>query len=299
MFAVIKILDMSLFIIQLLCHMSSSNHCSMKRYSKRFRNTCFKRSLLLFTRRMENFFKKSSATLKNIIKGKFPEYSDFESAFQTLQGEGLEIIDQDIKGFSEVFDRFANSQAQSVKEGVIQIGANGKRQTKSMRHLFTTIAALPSDMEALKNMQADMKAKLDNVHDLQDAAKKSRVAAQKADEALSKAREKGNPLEISKAERKADEAHTKSENDDQAANDAQAEFTAFQVGYKVDFVDKTAELLSSAVDAKLKELDELAIIAQQMIDAAALISDYEDGCIPRLRQKLEVMKQEDEEQANQ
>ena len=121
---------------------------------------------------MENFFRKSSATFKNMIKGKFPEYSEFESSFQTLQGEGLEIIDQDIKGFSDSFDRFANSQAQSVKGGISQIAANGKRQTKSMRHLFTTISALPSDMEALKNMNADMKAKLDNLHNLQEIATK-------------------------------------------------------------------------------------------------------------------------------
>ena len=232
------------------------------------------------------------SVFRSLFKGKFPEHTELEGALENLRGHGLKIIDRDTKGFSGSFDHFAESQASSVRPGLSQISEHGKEQVSSMKTLFTAASGLPLEIGSLKDMNLDMQKRLNEVHSAQNQAQKSKTEYEKANSALEMARARSNPGEIAKWEAKSDSAKFKAEQDERLAEEKQAGFEKYQQNYRFDFVHNLAASLSTAVDAKLKELSELSAIADKIISSAATIDDYEDGSIARHKKRLEDLEAE-------
>ena len=230
--------------------------------------------------------------LRSLFKGKFPQYSDFETALEDLRGHGLIICDSVGKAFTPSFDDFCEKQASSVKPGMTQIGAHGKRQVKALQHLFTAMSTLPAEMAALRDMNTEMERELSGLHAAQDQAKKSKTEQQKAEEALERAKNRGAAPEIAKCEQKLDAWKSKSEQDAAAVEELQQKFQGYQSDYRKRFTDSVAIKLTAAIDHKLKELQELSAVADDMIDAATKISEYTDASVPRLQKKLDELKQQ-------
>lgn len=232
------------------------------------------------------------SVFRSIFKGKFPEHSELESALENLRGYGLKIIDNDTKAFSPCFDHFAASQSASVKPGLIQVGERGNEQVAAMKQLFTAASALPTEMTSLKQMNLEMQKRLSGVQSAEGQAQKAQVEYDKANAAFEKARARSNTVEMAKWEQKSDAAKFKVEQDQRAVEDAKAGFEKFHETYRVDFVRNLGSALQNAVDAKLKELSELSRIAQGIIDAAATITETEEGGVERHRKRLEAIEAE-------
>jgi hypothetical protein len=227
---------------------------------------------------------------KNIIGSKFKEYSDFVEAIERLRGHGLGIIDSDGKAFDDGFDRFCRSQASTVSPGVTAVARAGKAQTVAMQNLFTKTAGLEHDLSALKRLHENLGKHLSALHSAQELAKKSRSSADRAQEGLTRAEVKGIEAEVQRIRKHLTDAQAKAEDASRAANTCQLAYTQHAIDYKLDFADTFANLLIPVVDAKLEELNELATQAKEFIKATEQISDYEDSCIARLKQRLQELE---------
>ena len=230
--------------------------------------------------------------LRSLFKGKFPEYSEFETALENLRGHGLAICDSVGKAFTPSFDNFCDRQAASVKPGMTKIGAQGKLQVKALQHLFTAMAELPSQMSILRDMNIGMQKELSELHAAQDQANKSKSEEQKAVEAVQRATYRGSEQEKAKCEQRLNTLKEKRKQDEEAVEQLQQKFQGYQSEYRQNFTNHMAKNLTTAIDCKLKELEELSAIAQEIVDAATKISEYTDASVPRLQQKLDELEQQ-------
>jgi hypothetical protein len=229
------------------------------------------------------FFRKLFTTVLN----RFPEFTDFLDAIQAIQSSGLGIIENSMAAFGEEFKRFANSQFPDAKANLEMIQENGNRQARAMRHLFLGTKTLKDDLEPIRRKNQEFLGRQAELKSAKDLVKSSRAAVGKAEEGLQRAERKGNQVDVRQAKAKVEQAIQKAGADEKAAEEAQASFDVYKQEYPIDFVDQLAILLEPAIDAKLEELNEVALAAQGIIEAAGKFTDYEDASIGRMRKRLD------------
>jgi hypothetical protein len=233
-----------------------------------------------------SFFKNLFSAATALVN-KFPQYTEFLSSVEALRTAGALIIDSDMTAFSAEFQRFADSQSDEIKPTLTAIKTAGEGQARSMRHLWSDLSKLPADLDGLRVKNLEFQNRQKEVETAKELARTSRAAVAPAQVALDKAEVKGNQAEIRRLSDRLEQARKKADDDEAAAATAGEDWGEFQKRYPVEFTDLVASTLEPVVDAKLKELEELATAADSFLEAAGKFENYQDPSIARLTTRLE------------
>ena len=212
------------------------------------------------------------------IKAGFPEFNSMMKEVEKILSLEQTMIEYQQKGFSV--------EPQEIAEGLLKILKAGEDQIKIMQTHKQTMGNFPSDLKSLSTLKAQLDKKFADLKSKQDAARKAKAAAQKAEENLNKIRAKGKPDEIEKAESALSAANEKAINDQKAAEDEQADFETYFDDYKSKIVENFTTILSAMVGARDKTIRSLVEIAEQVSQSILEVKQPHDTVIDNLQKRL-------------
>ncbi|KAK8841115.1 hypothetical protein M9Y10_027315 [Tritrichomonas musculus] len=228
---------------------------------------------------------------RNLFGPKFAEYAAFLHTWEDVRNNCKLIIDNDEKAYSKAFNHFVKTQS-SNSTPLTTIKENGLAQVKAMQTLFEATKGTSTSLHDLQLMNDKINKTFSELNNLKNAEKKAISAAEAANLNLEKSKLKNAPNEVSKNEQKFAAAQSKSESATKAVEDFQSRYDVETVKYRQEFIQKLLEIISSVVEAKINEINELIPLSQEITAAAAQIQQNEDKANAKLEEALQELEKE-------
>lgn len=228
---------------------------------------------------------------KNLFGPKFPEFTDLTKTWDEIRDATKNIIENDDKAYGKTFHRFIKTQSSNATP-LTTIKENGAAQVKAMQTLFDNTKSITTDLHDLKILNDQISKSLSDLNSLKDQEKKAIAAAESANTNLEKSKLKGASNDIAKNEQKVALANSKSEASTKAVEESQAKYDEAHQKYRQEFIQKLLEHISTVVDAKINEINELVPLSQEITAAAAQIQHYDDKAIAKLEETLQELENE-------
>lgn len=228
---------------------------------------------------------------KNLFGPKFVEYANLTKTWDELRDASKNIIENDKKAYDKAFHRFIKTQSSNATP-LTTIKENGSAQVKAMQTLFENTNSIKNDLHDLQILNDQITKSLSDLNKLKNQEKKAIADAESANTNLEKSKLKGATADIAKNEQKVALANSKSEASTKAVEESQAKYDEAQLKYRQEFIQKLLEHISTVVEAKINEINELIPLSQEITAAAGQIQHYDDKAIAKLEETLQELENE-------
>ena len=218
----------------------------------------------------------------------FKEFKDLISAGESLRSKVNGMHTSDAKAFSPEFENFMKSQKTEIVTSLEPIYSAGKKQTQILdSEISFWNGYLSHDLLNIQVHHALLIKEQQSYEQKVEATRRAKSLAQKNDELLAKARSKGNAIDIHKYESQVDSLHKAVDDATRAQEDALTAYNNYYEEYKSKFLEILSSDLFTLVDSRQKQVQNLSLYADEIINSINLLVPPTDDTVPHLQKRLQ------------